>query len=194
MGRNRDLKAANGRIEELAVTDELTGLYNRRYLMNALQQQRAMANRGQYRFVICYIDLDHFKKVNDVYGHVLGDKALQAFAQVARESLREVDIAARLGGEEFVLVLAETSLVSAQKICSRIAARLGSVQLAAGLQLSMSVGITTYRPVESIDQTLERADNLLYAAKASGRNCIVMDVGEDQENAVLPFAEFGKRA
>lgn len=194
MGRNRDLKAANSRIEELAITDELTGLYNRRHLMNILQQQRAMANRGQYRFVLCYIDMDHFKKVNDIHGHVIGDRALEAFATVARESLREVDIAARLGGEEFVLALADTSLVSAQKICTRIAARLASIKLAPELTLTMSVGITAYRPVESIDQTLERADKLLYEAKASGRNRIVMDVGSDEENAVLPFSPVEKRA
>lgn len=194
MGRNRDLKAANSRIEELAITDDLTGLYNRRHLMNILQQQRAMANRGQYRFVLCYIDMDHFKKVNDIHGHVIGDRALEAFATVARESLREVDIAARLGGEEFVLVLADTSLVSAQKICTRIAARLASIKLAPQLTLTMSVGITAYRAVESIDQTLERADKLLYEAKASGRNRIVMDVGSDEENAVLPFSPVEKRA
>lgn len=190
MGRNRDIQSAYARIEELAVTDDLTGLFNRRYLLDNLQQKRAMANRGQYRFVLCYIDLDHFKKVNDAYGHVLGDKVLKAFAEVARDSLREVDIAARMGGEEFVLVLADTSLISAQKVCSRIARRLSQVSFtqAPELHLTMSVGITCFQPAEGIDQTLERADKLLYEAKTGGRNRIVMEEGVGDEHLFLPFA------
>jgi diguanylate cyclase len=196
MGRNRDIQSAYARIEELAVTDDLTGLFNRRYLLDNLQQKRAMANRSQYRFVLCYIDLDHFKKVNDVYGHVLGDKVLQAFAEVTRESLREVDIAARMGGEEFVLVLADTSLISAQKVCSRIARRLAQVSFtqAPELHLTMSVGITCFQPAESIDQTLERADNLLYEAKSGGRNRIMMEEGVGDEHLSLPFAGLERRA
>ncbi len=90
--RHRELRGAMSRIEDLAITDELTGLYNRRNLLKILEQQRALANRSRYGFVVCYLDLDHFKKVNDKYGHPFGDKVLKEFAYLITENLREVDV------------------------------------------------------------------------------------------------------
>ncbi|WP_353349479.1 GGDEF domain-containing protein [Oceaniserpentilla sp. 4NH20-0058] len=172
--RHRELKGAVSRIEELAITDELTGLYNRRYLMQVLNQQKALANRSHYQFVVCYIDLDHFKKVNDQYGHAFGDKVLSAFAGLIRSSLREVDVGARLGGEEFVLVLADTQLENALGACKRMANKWRAMHFAeaSGLEFSFSAGIVQYTPHESIESTLELADSLLYKAKNNGRDRI----------------------
>ena len=180
--RHRQLKGAVSKIEDLAITDELTGLYNRRYLMNILAQQRALANRSRYGFVVCYIDLDHFKKVNDRYGHPFGDKVLKAFANLISASLREVDIGARLGGEEFVLILADTNLDAAHGVCQRMASKWREHRYSEAPELisTLSAGITEYRSPESIDQVLERADALLYEAKNTGRNKIVVEEQELQ--------------
>lgn len=175
--RHRDLKGAIARIEELAITDDLTGLYNRRYLMKMLAQQKALANRSHYRFVVCYLDLDYFKNVNDQYGHPFGDRVLKAFAHLMNSSLREVDLGARLGGEEFVLVLADTQLDAALGVCQRMSEKWREMRFsdAPELELTLSAGITEYKAPESIEQTLERADQLLYDAKNKGRNCIEVE-------------------
>lgn len=180
--RHRELKGAVSRIEELAITDELTGLYNRRYLMQMLSQQRALANRSRYGFVVCYLDLDHFKKVNDKYGHPFGDKVLKSFANLMSSALREVDIGARLGGEEFVLVLADTNLDAAHGVCQRMAERWREMHFseAPDLELTLSAGITAFKSPETIEQILERADALLYDAKHRGRNCIEVEQQELQ--------------
>ena len=183
--RHRELKGALARISDLAIKDELTGLYNRRHLLEMLAQQRALANRSQYRFVVCYLDLDHFKKVNDQYGHPFGDKVLTAFARLIDASLREVDIGARLGGEEFVLILTDTDLNAAYGVCQRIQEK-WSQQSFTGvdtLSLTLSGGIAEFNVPESVQQLLERADKLLYQAKNSGRNCMVVDQPELQ----VPF-------
>ncbi|MGK0445460.1 MAG: diguanylate cyclase (GGDEF)-like protein [Bermanella sp.] len=187
--RHRELKGAVSRIEELAITDELTGLYNRRYLMQMLSQQRALANRSRYGFVVCYLDLDHFKKVNDKYGHPFGDKVLKSFANLMSSALREVDIGARLGGEEFVLVLADTNLDAAHGVCQRMAERWREMHFseAPGLELTLSAGITAFKSPETIEQTLERADALLYDAKHRGRNCI--EVEQQELQATFDFDE-----
>lgn len=185
VARHRELKGAVSRIEELAVTDELTGLYNRRYLMQMLAQQRALANRSRYGFVVCYLDLDHFKKVNDQYGHPFGDKVLKGFANLMSYCLREVDIGARLGGEEFVLVLADTNLDAAYGVCQRMADKWREMRFheAPDLILTLSAGITEFKAPETIERTLERADRLLYEAKNKGRNCIEVE----QQELQVPF-------
>ena len=203
--RHRELKGAMSRIEDLAVTDELTGLYNRRNLLKILSQQRALANRSRYGFVVCYLDLDHFKKVNDNYGHPFGDKVLKAFSNLINENLREVDVGARIGGEEFVLILADTQLDAAQKVCQRMSENwfMTSFPDAPNLKFTFSAGITEYRSPESIDHILERADGLLYDAKNNGRNCIVLEQKDlqvpldlsinetlDSLSAIPPKAEF----
>lgn len=175
--RHRELKQAFSRIEDLAITDELTGLHNRRHLMQILSQQRALANRSRYNFVVCYLDLDFFKKVNDHYGHPFGDKVLKAFSDLIKASIREVDIGARMGGEEFVLILADTQLEAAQGVCQRMADKWRQTKFeeAPDMLFTVSVGITEYHSPEAIEHTLERADGLLYDAKHNGRDCIMLD-------------------
>ena len=104
-GRTWELERALAQVRDMAMRDDLTALYNRRQLMEYLYRQKALADRGTLAFALCYVDLDHFKRVNDLFGHQRGDEVLKAFADIARKVVREEDFVARIGGEEFVLVL-----------------------------------------------------------------------------------------
>ncbi|SFX70319.1 GGDEF domain-containing protein [Marinospirillum alkaliphilum] len=176
--RNAHLAAAKARIEELAVTDELTGLYNRRHLMRIIRRQKGLADRGNYAFSLAFVDLDYFKRINDAYGHGVGDQVLIAVAQEIRRTLRDVDYVARIGGEEFVLVLAQTGYQEALRIAERLRSDMERliVEVAEdhpNLKLTASIGIATYHSPETVAQLMKRADMALYAAKGCGRNCIV---------------------
>jgi len=115
-----DLQKALDINKKLATTDDLTGLYNRRYFMDKLAQQKALSERNESDFVVCYCDLDHFKQINDTFGHHIGDIVLQKFAEILKSSIREIDYAARFGGEEFVCLLVETDLEDALNVTERI--------------------------------------------------------------------------
>lgn len=174
--KNRELRRAMGRIEELAVTDELTGLYNRRYLMRMLDKSRALANREALPFVLAFVDIDHFKQINDQHGHRVGDQVLSELAQMLRLSVREVDLAARYGGEEFVLLLSGQTLVAAEQALNRIRTTVLEQKFSQEqLPLTVSVGLTQYVPGEEADELINRADRLLYEAKRCGRNRVVAD-------------------
>lgn len=168
------------RLGELATHDELTGLYNRRHLMDVLQQQRALAERGNYRFVLSLIDLDHFKRVNDAHGHLVGDRLLAAFARLLRGQIRANDHAARYGGEEFVVILSDVDLERGREFWLRLRDALGQLRTVApdlpeDTKLTVSTGLTDYVPGETIDQLLERADRALYMAKHDGRDrCVAL--------------------
>jgi len=177
LDKNEELSKALIRIRELATKDELTGAYNRRHLMEFVAQQKAMADRRDYRFTLCYVDLDFFKRVNDRFGHSAGDHVLRSFSEIARVILREVDCVARVGGEEFVLVLSGTPQQDAVIAVSRIAQKLGELQVSdiePQYRITACIGITEYKAGEEVGQTLDRADRALYDAKRTGRNKIVM--------------------
>lgn len=175
--RHEALKAALARIEDLAITDELTGLINRRHLLSVLIQQRALCNRGRYGFSVCYLGLDHFKKINDQHGGLVTDKLLKAFSKLISDNLREVDVGARVGREEFVLILADTQMSAAKNVCERMAQNWRDQVFsgASSLTYTFSGGITEYKSPETIEQLLERADTLLLEAKHKGYNCLVTE-------------------
>jgi diguanylate cyclase (GGDEF)-like protein len=175
--KNEELTSALARIRELAVKDELTGAYNRRHLKDFLNQQKAMADRRDYRFTLCYVDLDFFKRVNDRFGHSTGDHVLRSFSEIAISILREVDCVARIGGEEFVLVLGGTPQKDAVIAVQRIAEELGQLQVSPiepQYRITASMGITEYKVGEEVEQSMDRADKALYDAKRTGRNKIVI--------------------
>jgi two-component system cell cycle response regulator len=163
----------------LALTDELTGLYNRRYLFAHLDELIERANRDGIRVALLLFDIDHFKKVNDTHGHAAGDEVLRQIAARASNSVRNADLVARLGGEEFVVVMPETELAIAAAVAERLRAAIArqpfSVGVAAArLSLTVSIGVTVAsRGGDARDRMLARADDALYAAKAGGRNRIV---------------------
>ncbi len=178
VNKNQELSTALHRIQELAIRDELTGAFNRRHLIEVLHQQKALADRRKdYTFTLCFVDLDFFKRVNDKFGHGTGDFVLRSFADIARDILREVDCVARIGGEEFVLMLGGTSQNDAVIAAERIGAGLRKMQvspLEPHYRITASMGITQYSQMEDIETTLDRADKALYDAKRTGRNKLVI--------------------
>ena len=170
---------------KLATTDELTNLYNRRHFMDILAQQKALAERNNSDFVICFCDLDRFKHINDTFGHHTGDLVLQKFSEILKTSIREVDYAARFGGEEFVCLLVDTDIKKAKKVTERIRKSLADFNfndIAPSLHATVSIGISNFKQFNTIQETLMNADNRMYLAKQLGRNRVV-SVDEDEKAA-----------
>jgi diguanylate cyclase (GGDEF)-like protein len=173
--RSFELKAANKRIEELAELDELTGSYNRRCIMRMLDDEIGRAQRINTPCSVALIDLDWFKRVNDAYGHPTGDEVLRTFAITVFANIRAIDKFGRYGGEEFLLVLPDTSNDAAARILDRLRAIIADLDWSAfspGMRVTISGGVATLGRNESADTFLARADSALYAAKARGRNRI----------------------
>ncbi len=186
--RNEQLTHAFERLRDMSVRDELTGLHNRRFLMDVLQQQKAQHDRqAEQLFSVAFVDLDHFKRVNDVFGHTKGDLVLKRFAEIASRAVREVDYVARFGGEEFVLVLVGTPKENAVVVAERIRRRMARLVISDELpdfRISASFGISQHRVGEPVEATLTRADEALYEAKRAGRNRVVLAPDVPPEDAV----------
>jgi diguanylate cyclase len=176
--QRHDLSQALARIQELATRDELTGLVNRRHMSNLLERERQRGVRSGRGFSLAMVDIDHFKAVNDHYGHPVGDEVLRTFAHHAPQALRGTDVVSRWGGEEFVLLLPEAALSAARVGVERLRGRVAATPMAhlsgVPIRISVSVGLTEHIAGESVTQTLERADRALYEAKAQGRNRTVV--------------------
>ncbi len=176
--RNEQLAEALRLNTRLATTDDLTGLYTRRYLMSMLSNQKALSERKDSDFVILFADLDHFKHVNDSFGHYTGDIVLKNFADIIRTSIREIDYGSRFGGEEFVVLLVNTDIEQSKKIAERIRygiEHFNFSDIAPGLSVTVSIGMANYKQYKSIQETLMTADNRMYKAKDQGRNKIVFE-------------------
>jgi diguanylate cyclase (GGDEF)-like protein len=170
---NAQLNKALGIISDLAITDELTGLYNRRYAMKILEHQKGMADRDAYNFAICFFDLDLFKLINDNYGHQVGDLVLKKFSELVRGTISEIDYCSRFGGEEFVLILVKKNIEAAREIADNIRQLVQDTDFGAikdGLNVTVSVGVSEFESQEEIQNCLSRADEALYEAKDAGRN------------------------
>ena len=157
----------------LAELDPLTNTFNRRSLFKLLEQASSAANRRKSPLSLLLIDLDHFKQINDTYGHGVGDEVLCHFVSVAAASLRTEDVLGRLGGEEFAALLPDATAADAQLIAERLCARVSELPLTtAGVQvpLTISVGIVQCLPGEPPERALHRADEAMYQAKRNGRN------------------------
>ncbi len=159
----------------LAYTDTVTSLPNRRRLYEDAYRLIALAERYGQEFCVCLFDLDHFKRLNDTHGHLVGDQVLQEVAQVVRLHLRAADLFGRWGGEEFVVLLPQTRLNDAQTALERIRLALHTIALPNVHTITASFGIAAYLPGDTCESLLHRADQALYLAKATGRNRIVLD-------------------
>ena len=174
--RNQQLAAASAQIEHLASFDPLTGALNRRPLWTRLEEQARRTTAALQGFGVAMLDLDHFKSVNDRYGHVVGDQVLKTFAEVVRQCLRPGDTLGRYGGEEFLLLLNNAPGDSAETQCRRICEAVAAArwdELAPGLELTVSIGVAGYDATETAEEIVQRADLALYAAKHQGRNRVV---------------------
>lgn len=168
-------------LEYQAHTDSLTGLLNRGYFLEMAEKELSRARRYHYPVALAMLDLDYFKAVNDSHGHEVGDRVLQEFATICRESLRDSDLLARIGGEEFVILFPETGGEEAGEVAERIRTAVAATRVATplghALRFTVSVGIAAHQPEQNIDGLLSSADRALYDAKRSGRNrcCLTPD-------------------
>jgi diguanylate cyclase (GGDEF)-like protein len=163
-------------LQHLSQTDELTGAYNRRKLLDALTLALAHYHERQTPAVLVLMDVDHFKNINDHYGHIEGDKVLRGIARQAMSHLRDGDLFARFGGEEFALLLPNTSIKAAELIAERLLSAVaeGDFLSDSDLKVTVSMGLSLIQPQDQMIETiLHRADDALYKAKRAGRNCLV---------------------
>ena len=173
-----ELAQALEQIRQLATHDDLTGLLNRRAMLDRMQLEQHRSLRSGSPLLIAQLDIDHFKAVNDTHGHAAGDLVLQSFADTVRRNVRDTDVLARWGGEEFVLLLCDTPASDAVTLMERLrqAVQAMQVPVAQGGQpitVTVSIGLARHTPADPLAGTLERADQALYAAKAGGRNRVV---------------------
>ncbi len=171
--QREQLRETLARVEDMATRDALTGLYNRRYMQQKLDDCIRRYDRYGEHFTIALVDLDHFKKVNDQYGHRAGDLALMAFGSAATLVLRDSDIVARWGGEEFIFLLPNTSAAKARIAMDRLRGALADAVVSSqwpDLRVRFSAGLAVHDQAAGLHHTLERADQALYRAKQNGRN------------------------
>lgn len=175
--KNEDLYVALAQIRELATRDQLTGLLNRRAMQDLMNLERRRSVRSGRPMLLAQLDIDHFKPINDAHGHATGDRALQAFAGTLQDTVRDTDVLARWGGEEFVLMLSDTPLEDARELLERIRRSVAEMAIphATGtLHMTVSAGLALHLPGDTVEHTLERADQALYTAKALGRNRVAV--------------------
>lgn len=170
-----ELRKKNQLLEELSRTDGLTGLLNRRYLMELLTAEVHKTERYHHPFSLVMLDIDFFKKINDTFGHVTGDAALKMVGQVLRREVRACDVAARFGGEEFAILLPQTDREGALTAAERLRKAIEAAEVASRgyvLHVTASFGVATYpsEGIESVEDLVTRADKALYRAKSEGRN------------------------
>jgi diguanylate cyclase (GGDEF)-like protein len=172
------------RLEHMASTDPLTRIYNRRVFLEWCDREVLRSSRGNHSFSILLVDLDHFKQVNDRFGHAAGDAALCAVVEEMQNAVRGIDILGRWGGEEFVILLPGADSDAALRVAERVRDNVTRIKLPELQALdnqssgvTVSIGIASYRGVqEAVTDLLNRADSALYAAKSQGRNCAVIHV------------------
>ena len=175
---NKTLRKKNKELHELSITDSLTGLYNRKHLMETLDNEVARSKRHKHDFAVLVIDIDDFKEYNDTYGHLAGDEVLSRLASVFKKSVRSCDYVARYGGEEFILLLPEIGPKDGVKAAERIRKKVVKENFAGDgepIKVTVSVGVASYPKDGDNPQAIIRlADAALYQAKESGRNQVVL--------------------
>ena len=173
----RKLRQQVNELSALVATDALTGLYNFRHFKTMLRNEMDRSKRSGIPTSLAMVDLDHFKRVNDTYGHEVGNQALQHLADILMSEVRTTDIVCRYGGEEFAMIFPETHLNLAIKVADRIRNEIASrpLEIEDGeVTITASMGISVYMKssILDIDEFIESVDKYLYEAKQSGRNCI----------------------
>lgn len=180
-------KALEEQLQLLATQDSLTAALNRRAFNAQAQLELERVARYRRPLSLAVLDLDHFKRINDDYGHLAGDQALRQFADLCRAVLRQGDIFSRFGGEEFVLLLAETDAAASMLLLERLRQEVSGLILQQGsesFRLQVSVGLAAWQPGDTLDSLFKRADQALYAAKSSGRNRVILWTDNLQERVV----------
>ena len=167
-------KADQEKLERLANLDSLTGLYNRRVILDRLNERIKYVRRYGEELSLIMLDIDHFKKVNDQYGHLIGDGVLEGIAVLVQRNIRDTDVVGRYGGEEFIIILLKTGLSSALGVAERIRKAIQGAEMKDSegnvFSVTVSEGVSSYKPAEDERSLISRADDALYRAKENGRN------------------------
>jgi diguanylate cyclase (GGDEF)-like protein len=164
-------------LEKHAVTDSLTGMINHEHVFSELKKAMKQAQSEEYALCVVMADIDHFKSVNDTYGHLAGDGVLKEVAKRIKNSLRGFDIVGRYGGEEFLLVLHKANIDTARMVAERIRSRIAATPIDLSnelLDVTISMGVAMVKPEEDVNSLVERADKALYNAKENGRNQVAL--------------------
>lgn len=159
-----------------SVTDPLTGLFNRKFMMKKIEEEIERGKRYGSKFSIIFLDIDNFKRINDVYGHIVGDFVLKYLSNIIKSELRKVDYAFRYGGEEMVILLSETNLENALKFSERLLETVRNTIFkykTEELKITVSIGVAEFKPGETIEQLIERADMAMLKAKQAGKDRVV---------------------
>ncbi|MCP4372796.1 MAG: diguanylate cyclase [Deltaproteobacteria bacterium] len=183
----RELARDRGRmmkkLQKLAITDGLTKLHNSRSFYSQLEVEVDRYNRYKRSLALMLMDIDHFKKYNDTYGHLEGDKALVRIAQIIKSCLRKLDSAYRYGGEEFTVILPETSCEEAHTVALRIKSALTAESFMprkkSEEKITISIGVTEYHPGDQLSEFIQRADKAMYLSKEKGRNKVTTLTAEE---------------
>jgi len=160
-------------IREMAIRDELTGVYNRRHVMELLDYEKNRSSRGDGIFCLAMLDIDHFKNVNDMYGHLAGDAVLRTVATMIDKTMRNTEFCGRYGGEEFLIVLTQTDIKGALIFAERVRTNIENIlfpDLSPDFKVTVTIGLSEYHIREDVDKIIARADEALYRAKKGGRN------------------------
>ncbi|MFD0666599.1 GGDEF domain-containing protein [Ramlibacter sp. MAHUQ-53] len=169
---NRTLEAANQRLAQVAIVDNLTGLWNRRHFDDVVVAEMAKADRHELPLSLVLLDVDHFKQINDTHGHMAGDRVLVELSMVAQHVIRKSDLLFRWGGEEFLLLLPNTGLAGAYAVAEKLRASFAEHAIPGVGVVTASFGVVAHEPRQSLDALMRRADRAMYEAKGGGRNVV----------------------
>lgn len=150
--------------------DDLTNTYNRKHFFDTLKKEIEKTKRQSNHLSFCMIDIDDFKTINDKFGHFVGDNILEEFANIVLDDIREYDTFARLGGEEFALLIIDNNKDYALEVCERIRKKIESNTFSTGVKLTISIGIANWEENDNIDTLYEKADKAMYESKVEGKN------------------------
>lgn len=170
----RELFVQHRELERLATVDALTGLWNQRHIRERLAREIDRTERSGSPLSVIMFDIDHFKRINDEHGHMAGDALLAELGELLRERVRATDIVGRTGGEEFLIVLPETDIEKAQGVAEKLRRAIGEHPFELGGRRSATFGLARYRPGETLDQLMQRADQAMYRGKRAGRDRVVV--------------------
>jgi diguanylate cyclase (GGDEF)-like protein len=160
-------------LQRFSTTDSLTGAYNRRMFMDLLTREMTRVGRYGELFSLLMFDIDHFKAVNDTYGHDIGDRVLVEVVQLSMETIRQSDVLARWGGEEFMVLLPQTTPEMALSMGERLREKINEYTFTGVGTLTVSIGVVHLQQLDTVDLLIKRVDNALYTAKETGRNRVV---------------------
>jgi diguanylate cyclase (GGDEF)-like protein len=166
-------KKTEEKLLKLSITDELTNAYNRRYFIQSLEEEIERGNRGNSKFSLIMLDIDHFKEINDALGHNVGDLVLKKCTEeVFQNRIRRIDKLARWGGEEFVILLPETTVTNALTLADDLRESLSNIEVEDVGKITASFGVVEFSPGDTAKTIIQKADQMMYKAKEDGRNCV----------------------